>query len=51
MHDLTVHEVNANPPNAESIALDTIRLLEDRPLLSQRELAKALGVSVGRAHY
>lgn len=44
--------MNAAPPTgAESLALDAIRLLEDRPALSQRELAKELGVSVGRAHY
>ena len=28
-----------------------LRLLEDNPELSQRELAEALGISVGSAHY
>jgi EPS-associated MarR family transcriptional regulator len=44
--------VNAVPPHVpESLALDTIRLLEERPALSQRELAKSLSVSVGRAQH
>jgi EPS-associated MarR family transcriptional regulator len=47
-----VHGVNnVSPTAADSLALDTIRLLEERPELSQRELAKSLGVSLGRANY
>ena len=31
--------------------LDAMRLLEANPEMTQRELAKALGVSLGAAHY
>ena len=31
--------------------LDTLRLLSDRPELSQRQLSLALGLSLGKTHY
>ncbi|MBX7460374.1 winged helix-turn-helix transcriptional regulator [Qipengyuania huizhouensis] len=34
----------------ESARFKVLRLLEDNPNLSQRELAKAVGVSTGSAH-
>jgi MarR family transcriptional regulator, temperature-dependent positive regulator of motility len=41
-------------PFSESVPsaqLDLLRLLESNPALSQRELAAALGVSLGKTHY
>lgn len=35
----------------EDIRFRVLRLLEDNPHMSQRELASAVGVSVGSAHY
>jgi EPS-associated MarR family transcriptional regulator len=32
-------------------ALEALRLLEARPELSQRELSRALGLSLGKTHY
>jgi EPS-associated MarR family transcriptional regulator len=43
-----------NPPahgDAEAARLAVLRLLEQRPELSQRELSEALGLSLGKAHY
>lgn len=36
---------------SEERQLDALRLLETNPEMTQRELAKALGVSVGAANY
>lgn len=37
--------------DADGARLAVLRLLEQRPELSQRELSKALGLSLGKAHY
>ncbi|MCW5656412.1 MAG: MarR family EPS-associated transcriptional regulator [Burkholderiaceae bacterium] len=40
------------PTDAETArALEAMRLLEGRPELSQRELSRALGLSLGKTHY
>jgi EPS-associated MarR family transcriptional regulator len=42
----------SNPPiDAEAAELAVLRLLENDPTLSQRELSKALGLSLGKTHY
>lgn len=35
----------------EDVRFRVLRLLEENPEMSQRELAKAVGISVGSAHY
>jgi len=43
-----------NPPahgDGEAARLAVLRLLEQKPELSQRELSEALGLSLGKAHY
>jgi EPS-associated MarR family transcriptional regulator len=37
--------------DAEAARLAVLRLLEQRPDMSQRELSKALGLSLGKTHY
>ena len=37
--------------DAEAARLAVLRLLEQRPDLSQRELSKTLGLSLGKTHY
>ena len=38
--------------DADAVAtLDALRLLADRPELSQRQLSQALGLSLGKTHY
>lgn len=37
--------------NTDSATLDVLRLLASRPELSQRELARELGISLGKSHY
>ena len=39
------------PTSADAAALEALRLLEARPELSQRELSRALGLSLGKTHY
>ena len=39
------------PKSHEDTRFRVLRMLEDNPELSQRDLAKALGISVGSAHY
>ena len=39
------------PDSREDTRFRVLRLLEDNPELSQRELADALGISVGSVHY
>jgi EPS-associated MarR family transcriptional regulator len=44
----------SNPPahgDGEAARLAVLRLLEQNPELSQRELSEALGLSLGKAHY
>lgn len=36
---------------SEEIQFQVLRAIEQNPTLTQRELAKALGVSLGKAHY
>ncbi|MEO6409963.1 MAG: MarR family EPS-associated transcriptional regulator [Burkholderiaceae bacterium] len=49
--------MNTQPPTssssteASSSALELLRLLEQHPEYSQRQLAAALGVSLGKTHY
>jgi EPS-associated MarR family transcriptional regulator len=46
--------VRADAPahgDAEAARLAVLRLLEQRPDLSQRELSEALGLSLGKTHY
>jgi EPS-associated MarR family transcriptional regulator len=46
--------LRANPPahgDAEAARLAVLRLLEQRPDMSQRELSEALGLSLGKTHY
>ena len=40
-----------NPNSREDTQFRVLRLLEENPELSQRELAEALGISLGRVHY
>jgi len=35
----------------EDIALQVLRILKENPRISQRELAKALGISLGKVNY
>lgn len=37
--------------DADGARLAVLRLLEERPELTQRELSQALGLSLGKAHY
>ena len=55
-----VEQANPNSANhadapahgdAEGARLAVLRLLEQRPDLSQRELSEALGLSLGKTHY
>jgi EPS-associated MarR family transcriptional regulator len=39
------------PGDAEAARLAVLRLLQQRPVMSQRELSEALGLSLGKAHY
>ena len=39
------------PGDAEAARLAVLRLLDQRPEMSQRELSEALGLSLGKAHY
>jgi EPS-associated MarR family transcriptional regulator len=46
--------IRANAPahgDAEAARLAVLRLLEQRPEMSQRELSEALGLSLGKTHY
>ena len=37
--------------NNQELKYRVLKILEDQPNLTQRQLAKALGVSLGKAHY
>ncbi len=39
------------PGDAEAARLAVLRLLQQRPVMSQRELSEVLGLSLGKAHY
>jgi EPS-associated MarR family transcriptional regulator len=53
MNEQTVAAHGGAPAHgdAEGARLAVLRLLEQRPELSQRELSEALGLSLGKAHY
>lgn len=52
MRELTVPDLARNPPPEQDAAhLAVLRLLAQEPELSQRDLARALGVSLGKTHY
>jgi EPS-associated MarR family transcriptional regulator len=38
-------------PSSDENVMNALRVLEKHPELSQRQLAKALGVSLGKTHY
>ena len=40
-----------NPNSREDTRFRVLRLLEENPELSQRDLAETLGISLGRVHY
>lgn len=40
-----------HPSESEWFELDILRLLQGNPALSQREVSKALGLSLGKTHY
>ena len=49
-----VHAMNAltaNRPDVDGAQLALLRLLAEQPDLSQRELSKAMGLSLGKTHY
>jgi EPS-associated MarR family transcriptional regulator len=46
-----VQTVAAGPADEESARLAVLRLLAERPELSQREISARLGVSLGKTHY
>ncbi|HUR92454.1 MAG TPA: MarR family EPS-associated transcriptional regulator [Gemmatimonadaceae bacterium] len=39
------------PPVADSSLLNVLRLLESNPRLSQREMAREMGISLGKTNY
>lgn len=47
-HEQTISTVNADP---DGDLLSALRVLAERPELSQRELSAALGLSLGKTHY
>ena len=40
-----------NMPSSDEHVMKALRVLEKHPELSQRQLAKALGISLGKTHY
>jgi EPS-associated MarR family transcriptional regulator len=48
---LTAGLLNVPPGDRDAAKLAVLRLLAERPDLSQRELAERLGVSIGKANY
>lgn len=42
---------DVSPPGSHSPELSLLRLLEEHPEYSQRQMSDALGVSLGKAHY
>jgi len=43
--------ISPNPETSPAAHLELLRLLEQHPEYSQRQLAAALGVSLGKTHY
>jgi EPS-associated MarR family transcriptional regulator len=46
-----VHKVNAERVLSEEVRYKLLRLLEPNPSLSQREVARELGISLGKVNY
>jgi EPS-associated MarR family transcriptional regulator len=46
-----IHAVTPTQGDAEAARLAVLRLLEQRPDMSQRELSERLGLSLGKTHY
>jgi EPS-associated MarR family transcriptional regulator len=51
MVERSIGTLNPTPDSFDETHLRALRLLEANPELSQRELAEALGVSLGKANY
>lgn len=53
MNERAVHapSIATTYGDADGARLAVLRLLEERPELTQRELSQALGLSLGKAHY
>ena len=53
MNEQTLPTLPTRPgqTDADASALDLLRLLNEQPELSQRELSQALGLSLGKTHY
>ena len=50
--DINVHPTpNKMSPNTQETHLKVLRHLEDNPEVTQRELAEALGISLGKTNY
>jgi EPS-associated MarR family transcriptional regulator len=47
----SVHKVNAERVLSEEVRYKLLRLLEPNPSLSQREVARELGISLGKVNY
>ena len=47
----TVNRAPTAPPVDQSSHLELLRVLEQHPEYSQRQLSRALGVSLGKTHY
>jgi EPS-associated MarR family transcriptional regulator len=45
------HQLPGTDGDAEAARLAVLRVLEHQPALSQRELSRALGLSLGKTHY
>jgi MarR family transcriptional regulator, temperature-dependent positive regulator of motility len=43
--------LDASPPEPTIASLELMRLLEEHPDCSQRELSRRMGVSLGKTHY
>ena len=50
-HAAPVHVEAASHGDAEAAHLAVLRLLQQRPDMSQRELSERLGLSLGKTHY
>jgi EPS-associated MarR family transcriptional regulator len=50
-HATPVHAEAASHGDAEAARLAVLRLLQQRPDMSQRELSETLGLSLGKTHY
>lgn len=48
---MRVHQLNALPMFDENTNYDLLKTLEDNPSLSQRDMAKRLGISLGKVNF